>query len=42
MNKVIFIDSNIFIEAFKKNGLVEAQEIWKEVLNNYLVNLLLT
>ncbi len=36
MSELIFIDSNIFIEAFKKNGLMEAQEIWKEILNNYL------
>ena len=32
----IFIDSNIFIETIKAEGLKEAKEIWHEILRNYL------
>ncbi len=32
----IFVDSNIFIEALKKEGLKEAKKIWLEILDNYL------
>ena len=36
MRKKLFIDSNIIIEAFKKNGLKEAFLIWQHILDNYL------
>ena len=31
-----FIDSNIFIETIKAEGLKEAKEIWNEILRSYL------
>ncbi len=34
MNR-FFVDSNIFIETFKKEGLEDALEIWKWIEKNY-------
>ncbi len=31
----LFVDSNIFIETFKKSGLKEASELWEFILNNF-------
>ena len=36
MSKTFFIDSNIFIETLKKQGLEEAAKIWQLILNNYI------
>ncbi len=31
----LFVDSNIFIETFKKAGLKEASELWEFILSNF-------